>query len=447
MSANIQLSTDHLRLADEVDKERIMGSLSRLAAISDPAFGKEGVTRLAYSKFDIEGKNLIAKLMAEAGLEVRMSPIGNTFGRLSGSRCDGQAVLTGSHTDSVIRGGRFDGCVGVVCAIEALRILAKVKDELVHPLEVIDFAMEEAARFGVACLGSKVFMGQEIDESLWLLADSQGISIAQALSEMASAKNSNEKNNSLSPLNKAKLAAENSRAQIGNIRAYVELHVEQAGFLEENKMPIGIVDTCAMPTRWAIDIVGEQAHSGTTPMHRRRNALVAASEFVLLVDKICREESSKNTVGAVTKLSVEPNAMNTVPGKCSLFLDLRSTDKQSKDKVKNLLLAELEQLCQRHQVTFARQVITEDDPKVFSPEIMAISQKVCEALKTPYMVLPSRAGHDACNVSNRVKEVGMIFIPSRAGVSHHHEEHTDADEIVLGAKVLLLTLLELATKN
>lgn len=447
MSTKNLTHSSHIQLANSINKDHIARSLEHLAKISDPAFGTTGVTRLAYSDTDIKGKNYIAELMTQAGLEVKVSPIGNTIGRLKGSKCDEFAVISGSHTDSVINGGHFDGIVGVICAIEALRVLQQVKDDLIHPIEVIDFAMEESARFGLSLLGSKAFMGEVSGENSLLLQDNQGVSVAEALKNVETLKYfKNENNKSFdSSIKRALWAVEESKADVKKIRAYVELHVEQAGFLEEAKIPIGIVNGAAMPTRWAIQIIGEQAHSGTTPMERRKNALVAASEFVLLVDKICKDEASHDTVGAITKMAVEPNAMNVVPGKCSMFLDLRSADKESKDRVKNILLKKLDEICSKYGVTHSRKVISEDGPKTFSSDIMAISQKACENLGLKYMVMPSRAGHDACTVSNHIKEVGMIFVPSKGGVSHHHEEWTDIDDIVLGTKILLLTLLELAT--
>ncbi|HEY9681392.1 MAG TPA: M20 family metallo-hydrolase [Oculatellaceae cyanobacterium] len=444
MPTNSKSTITYERLASLVDKERISRALDELAKISDPAYGNTGVTRLTLTDYDLKGKNFVAQLMKEAHLDIHVSEIGNTFGRLSGPRCDTKAVLTGSHTDSVVNGGHFDGIVGVVCGIEALRILNEVKDELVHPLEVIDFTGEESARFGLSVFGSKVFMGELKEESLQL-RDSQGVSLAQALQRVQHMEHFQGAKTSNWTDENAKHAVAHSRADASDIRAYVELHVEQAGFLEENSKPIGIVSGAAMPTRWAIDIIGEQAHSGTTPMERRKNALVGASEFVLLVDKICKEESQYGTVGAVTKLTVEPNVMNTVPGHCSLFLDVRSTDKASKDRTTDLLLKKLEEICKIHGLYYSYKVIGHDDPKTFSADIMAISKKVCEALATSYMVLPSRAGHDACTMSNHIKEVGMIFVPSKGGVSHHHDEWSDIDDIVLGTKILLLTLYELAT--
>ncbi len=434
------------QLAAKIDKTRIAKALDDLSRISDPAYGPTGVTRLCYSDFDLQGKNYVAQLMLDAGLSVDVSPIGNTFGRLSGPHCDDRAVMTGSHTDSVIGGGHFDGIVGVVCGIEALRVLNQVKDELVHPVEVVDWQGEESSRFGLSVIGSKVFMGELKPESL-LLKDNQGTSLAQALENIESLTHFKGKKTDKWSDQAAIQALASSRGDTAKIHSYVELHVEQAGFLEENSLPIGIVSGAAMPTRWAFDVVGEQAHSGTTPMERRKNALVAASEFVLLVDELCKLEAQHGTVGAVTRLTVEPNVMNTVPGKCSFFLDLRSTDKQSKDRVKTLLLQKMTEICERHGVSYSYKVIGEDDPKTFCADIMAVSKKVCDALATSYMVLPSRAGHDACTMSNHIKEVGMIFVPSKGGVSHHHDEWSDIDDIVLGTKILLLTLFELASRR
>jgi hydantoinase/carbamoylase family amidase len=446
MSTKSTEKTDYEKLARQIDKVRIAKSLQDLSEISDPAYGSTGVTRLCYSDADLKGKKYVAELMTEAGLSVAVSPIGNTFGRLNGAGCDERVVMTGSHTDSVINGGHFDGIVGVVCAIEALRVLNSVKDQLVHPIEVVDWMGEEASRFGLSMIGSKAFLGELKPESL-LLKDNQDTSLAQALKSVESLEHFKGPKTSQWNEQSAQEAMRNSRGETSKIHSYVELHVEQAGFLEESAVPIGIVSGAAMPTRWAFDVVGEQAHSGTTPMERRKNALVAASEFVLLVDQVCKSESEHGTVGAVTRLTVEPNVMNTVPGQCSFFLDLRSTSKESKDRVKGLLLEKMSEICKRHGVSYSYKVIGEDDPKTFSTDIMTMSKWVCDTLGTPYMVLPSRAGHDACTMSNHIKEVGMIFVPSKGGVSHHHEEWSDIDDIVLGTKILLLTLFELATRK
>jgi N-carbamoyl-L-amino-acid hydrolase len=446
MPTNSITTSHYERLASQIDRNRIAKSLDDLAKISDPAYGTAGVTRLCYSEFDLKGKNYVAQLMKEASLSVEVSPIGNTFGRLTGPNCDDKVVMTGSHTDSVIGGGHFDGIVGVVCGIEALRVMNQVKDDLVHPVEVIDFTGEESSRFGLSVIGSKVFMGEMKTDSL-LLKDNDGTSLGQALQNVQSLQHYKGEKSTIWESQSAIRAVEASRGDANKIQAYVELHVEQAGFLEENAMTIGIVSGAAMPTRWAFEVIGEQAHSGTTPMERRKNALVAASEFILHVDQICKHEAQHGTVGAVTRLTVEPNVMNTVPGKCSFFLDLRSTDKTSKDRTKALLLQKMIEICDRYGVSYSYKVIGEDDPKTFSADIMALSKMVCDALAIPYMVLPSRAGHDACTISNHIKEVGMIFVPSRGGISHHHDEWSDIDDIVLGTKILLLTLFELASRK
>jgi hydantoinase/carbamoylase family amidase len=438
MTTTKDLSVRYLKLADLIEKKRIITTLDQLAEFSDHISGSTGVTRLAYSDADLKGKAYIANLMKEAGLDVQVSRVGNIFGRLKGSRCDDKVVMTGSHTDTVHDGGRFDGIVGVVSAIEALRVLAQVKEELVHPIEAVDWAMEEAARFGNCHFGSKVFMGEAIDESTLCLKDRQGITLAEAMQKA----NQLDQGDALSASTKA---VNQSRGNVQKVKAYIELHIEQSGELEEQNLTVGVVKAAAGPTRWAIEIVGKQAHSGSTPMNRRHNALLAAAQFVLAVEQVCQAESVHGTVGTVTKLTVEPNSPPVVPGKCSLFLDFRSTDAASKKRVKAFLEKELQNISAQCKVDSNHQIIMNEEPTLFSPKIMEAIKQSCAALRTPHLILPSRAGHDACTVARKLKDVGMIFVPSRGGVSHHPEEWTDPDHIVSGAKVLLLTLLQLAT--
>jgi allantoate deiminase len=435
-----------LSLVDKIDKDRIVENLERLSKYSEDTNGS-GITRLAYSEFDLKGKTFIAELMKEAGLQVNVSEIGNTIGQLAGSKSDDAIVLTGSHTDTVVQGGKYDGAIGVVCAIEALRVLHKIKDELFHPIAVVDWAMEEAARFGNCHLGSKVFVGEKVEESTLLLEDGNGVSLAEAISraDWSNGSLSDTKLAKHESLKAAHLAIENSRGQTGKIKAYIELHIEQSGELEEKEIPIGVVTTAAGPTRWLIEMIGEQAHSGSTAMNNRKNALLGAAQFVLAVESICKVESILGTVGTITRLNVEPNSSTVVPGKCSLFLDTRGTDAASKERVKTSLNEELDHISTDWNLDCIRHVIMDEEPIIFSPFIASIIKQSCESLSIPHIELPSRAGHDACTIRGKVDDVGMIFIPSRNGISHNPAEWSEPEHILLGTKVLLLSLLKLAT--
>ncbi len=225
----------YMDLVNLIDKDRIMSAIERFGSLSD--LPGNGVTRLAYSPLYIEAKKILADMMVGAGLEVSVSPIGNTFGRLEPDHCQNPAVLTGSHIDSVVNGGRFDGVVGVVCALEVLRILQRIRDALTYPIEMVDFAMEESSRFGAPYgFGSYVMAGGIVDKKILLLQDSEGVMLAdaiQAANELTYFPR-NVDGNHTTNLDKALNAIEESRRQSQEIKAYVELHVEQGQELEES---------------------------------------------------------------------------------------------------------------------------------------------------------------------------------------------------------------------
>lgn len=434
-------------LVSLIDIHRIISTIEQLGAITDTP--GNGVTRLAYSPLYVEAKNVLADLMADAGLEVTVSPIGNTFGRLAPEDCQSPVILTGSHIDTVVYGGQFDGVVGVACAIEVLRALRQIKDELLYPLEVVDFAMEESARFGsVYGFGSYVMTGGVVDKKILLLQDSQGITLADAVQEvsMHAYRSSFTDDHHLTNVERALSYIEQSRRKPEEIKAYVELHVEQGQELEECGIPVGIVTGAATPTRFLIELIGQQNHSGTTPMHKRKNALCAAAEVVLAVDELCNQEAGNETVGAITRLVVEPNVVNVVPGRSVLSLDLRGTSRESKQRVAKALYQGIDSICSKRGIEANIQVLVDEPPIMFSPSVAKTIEVSCMKLGISSRRMPSRAGHDACHLTKLVEEVGMIFVPSKGGISHNPAEWTDGEDIYRGAQVLLYTLLQLAMK-
>src|SRR5258708_16869526 len=243
-----------VHLVDSIDLQHIMDTIDEFAGVSITAADTEGVTRLAYSDLDIKARNRIITLMGDAGLNVRVAPIGNIFGKLT-SRCpDKPVILVGSHSDSVVNGGRYDGVMGLICAIEATRVLHNIKDELTYPIEVVDFAMEESSRFGGDYgFGSHVMVGEVIQENRLLRTDKNGVTLAAALQNIKRLNNYPRLDDSPSEILAAgfDLIARSQRSP-EEIKVYLEMHIEQSVTLEEQGVPIGAVTGAATPTRWEL---------------------------------------------------------------------------------------------------------------------------------------------------------------------------------------------------
>jgi hydantoinase/carbamoylase family amidase len=437
--------TRYTDLVNMIDKDRLMSTIELFGSMSDTP--GNGVTRLAYSPLYIKAKNVLADLMVDSGLEVTVSPIGNTFGRLAPDHCQNPSVLAGSHIDSVVHGGQFDGVVGIACALEVLCVLQQIRNHLIYPIEIVDFAMEESSRFGAPYgFGSYIMAGGDVDRKTLLLQDSERLTLADAIQGVKelSYHHGHIDDDHITCLEKAISYVERSRRPSREIKAYVELHVEQGQELEEYSVPIGVVTRAAAPTRLLIELIGQQNHSGTTPMHKRKNALCAAAEVVLAVDEFCQQAAENETVGAITKLIVEPNVVNVIPGRTLLTLDLRGTNQESKQQVVQSLRFEIDRICSKRGIHTDIQVLVDEKPIIFSEAIGNAIETSCLTLNIPSRRMPSRAGHDACHVANFVKEVGMIFVPSKDGISHSPLEWTNPEDIYRGAQVLLLTLLQLA---
>lgn len=390
------------------------------------ATAQGGVTRLGYSADEEAAVELVEAWMRDMGLTVRRDAAGNLFGRRAGRR-EGPAVLTGSHVDSVPNGGKYDGVVGVLCALEAVGLFAARGIETEYPLEVVVFRCEESSRFGAATLGSRAAAGSLTDEDLHRLRDKDGTSLAQAMTGLG-----------LDPgrIGEARLGP-------GDVRAFVEVHVEQGTFLENARVPIGVVTHIAAPTRYRVRVTGEAAHSGAAPMDRRRDALAAAAEIVLAVEQAAKEEASHGTVGTVGVLTVKPGAMNVVPGEVELGIDVRSIDGASKDRTVERILGAFEELRIRRGVEITWELLVKEEPVALSPWVQESVAWAADKAGLSHMRLVSPAGHDAMHMA-RIAPTGMVFLPSRAGASHNPQEYTAAEDLAAGAEVLFWTLGRLA---
>ena len=391
-------------------------------------WGKDGngVSRLAFTPEDWSAKRYVMDLMQEIGMSIRTDVFGNIIGRLEGGRPGFPAVAAGSHLDTVPAGGQYDGIVGVVGALAAIRRL-KEREPLSHPLELIIFAAEESSRFGFATMGSKVMTGHANVSSWSKAKDSGGMLLKDALA--------------LQGFDLA--AAEQASRKAGEFKAFVELHIEQGPVLEAEETAIGIVEAIAAPTRLKITVEGMASHSGATPMNRRRDALVSAAMIILAVQEVALEQAYLGTVGTVGAMKVHPGVMNVVPGLVEMWVDIRGIDHDSIIDTLQDIKDAISSIAEEQETPVAMDILSSDKPVHMDESIKAIIEQACQSAGLSYKKMPSGAGHDAMNMAY-ITPAGMIFIPCRNGISHNTEEHTSIDQIMAGIDVLTETLYQLA---
>jgi len=411
-----------------IEKKPLIQDLEALAPIG--ALPEGGVTRLAFSPQEVELHRLVASWLAQLGGEVRKDAIGNLIARWPGQDDSLPAIAFGSHLDSVPQGGKFDGVVGVVAALAAIRAIRKKGLLTKHPLEVIVFVGEESSRFGVATLGSKAMAGLGNIEQYLKLKDAAGVTLESAASSSG-----------------AKLAEIKSAIrQPKELKAFLEVHIEQGRVLEESANKIGVVTAIAAPTRRQIIIEGRADHSGAAPMDLRRDALTAAAELILAVEHYGRREAAHKSVSTVGVLTLEPGAMNVIPGQVELGIDIRDIDKNSKDLAVSKVISLLEDVARKREVKVDYEILADEAPVTLSGKIINTLEKAAQALGYPYRLMPSGAGHDAMYMAE-VAQTGMIFVPSREGISHNIAEYTPLEDIARGTEVLLEAVLQLADEE
>jgi hydantoinase/carbamoylase family amidase len=414
-----------------VNKRRLMRDLNALGRIG---IGDRGaVTRLVFSIKELRSRQVLIHLMRQAGLKIHIDGIGNIFGRFSGSDPKAPAVLAGSHLDTVIHGGKYDGPVGVIGALEAVRTIRENKIPVRSPLEVVCFIGEESSRFGFSTLGSSLVAGEVHPRDLTHAVDPQGTKLADVLSSLGI---------SARTLHQLKL---NSK----NLRAYLELHIEQGPILEAKEKKIGLVTSIAAPSRFKVIFKGRADHSGTTPMEMRKDALVAAAQLIEYVEKVCRKFSSMakgRVVGTVGALKIEPGVINAVPGQAELSVDIRGASAQSKKQVAAMVKRRAHEIARTRSVGVQILKIREENPVPLDKRLLAVTQELCDEKGIDYEIMPSGAGHDAMQMA-KITPAGMIFIPSRRGISHNPLEWTHPDDIALGAQLLMETIRHVANEN
>jgi N-carbamoyl-L-amino-acid hydrolase len=406
-----------------VDEARLRGTLEKLSEFGRPAGAgfEGGVTRVGFSEEDMAARAYVIGLMRDAGLEVRIDPAGNIFGRRAGSE-NLPVILFGSHIDSVPRGGNFDGDVGSMGAIEAVRAMNDRGVRTRHPLEVVIWTNEEGHHFGRGLFGSSAAAGLLPPEVLER-RDESGMTIADWLRRYGQ--------------DPARLG--DAKLKPGSLAAYLELHIEQGGVLDEAKLPIGVVQGIVGIHWWTCTATGFANHAGTTPMDRRQDAFAAASRAALAVREEVRAEPGRQ-VGTVGYVKVEPGARNIIPGRVEFPVELRDLDAAKVQRIWARIEKRFAQIAKEENVKMSCEPLQADEPALTDPAIQAAIREAAQAAGLRTMDLPSGAGHDAQQMAH-LAPIGMIFVPSRGGISHSPLEFTEWRDIANGAEVLYRTIL------
>ena len=432
-----------------IDTGRLLRELHQLALLTDcPATDDkslpaptQAVTRIVFTPRDLEARTWLKKLATESGFAVREDAIGNTFLRWEGSEPALPAVGTGSHTDAIPHAGMYDGTVGVLGGLEAMRSLQEAGFKPKRSIETLMFTSEEPTRFGIGCIGSRL-LGGVIDP---VAADALHDRLPETdptAREGLTLQQVREGAGFHGDLASVKLPPD-------YYSAWVELHIEQGPLLEREDIPLGIVTGIAAPASFRYTIDGFGGHAGALLMPDRRDALCAAAEMILSVERHALAANAASggvdTVATVGTVGVHPGAVNSVPSRVTLMLDIRDTDVARRDGVMTAFRADIAEIEQRRSVKVTEESINADQPAQSSPHIVETLEAVCKAERASYKKMVSRAYHDS-NFMARVAPIAMIFIPCRAGVSHRPDEYSSPDSIALGTRVLALTLARLAAE-
>jgi ureidoglycolate amidohydrolase len=409
----------------DVHAEQLEAELNRLAGFS--LTEAPAVTRIVFSEQDVAARSWLKGLYADAGLAVREDAVGNTFARWIGSEPAAGAVGTGSHTDAIPHSGRFDGTVGVLGGLEAIRALQRAGFRPRRSIEVLMFTSEEPTRFGIGCLGSRLLAGAispDVDETL---RDGEGCALREVRTRVGFE----------GDLGGVKLPA-------GYYSAFAELHIEQGPLLERGKVPLGVVRAIAAPASLRVTVEGTGGHAGAVLMPDRHDALMAAAEIALAIEKSARGTGAIDSVATTGLCDVFPGAINSIPSKVRLGMDIRDIDEGRRDG----MLRDLEQTCAevsaRRGVKASIEMINRDAPCTCDAAVVNALSDACEKHGFAFDSMVSRAYHDSLFMS-RLCPTAMLFIPCRDGVSHRPDEFASAEDIARGVLVLAETLATLAS--
>lgn len=412
----------------KANEERIRIGLETLATF-DSAPDQPGTTRMLFTEEELAARDYVKGLMRETGMEVSEDAIGNIFGTLPGEDADAAPVWSGSHIDTVINAGKYDGMAGVIGAIEACRLIRDAGETHRRPITAIVFTSEEPTRFGAGCIGSRAMAGHLDLEGTKALLDDNGVSLYHELERLG--------------YTKKDFSA--VRKHPGDVYASVELHIEQAPVLEQLGIPIGVVTGICAPTYIHVTLRGEQKHAGSTPMNARRDVVPAAAEIILMLESLARAHGNTHTVATVGKISVFPNASNVIAGEVTFTIDIRDIDEAVKTELTNAICDYIDTVARLRHLEAVHSVDTDDLPHMSDPRLVKLLDDCCAELSLPCHEMTSGAYHDSLLVAE-FAPMAMIFVPSRGGISHDPAEYTSISQIARGVDVLADALLKLANE-
>ena len=376
-----------------------------------------GLTRVYLSEEQRRASGLVLGWMREAGMEARIDAVGNAVGRYEGERAGLPCLMLGSHLDTVRDAGKFDGMLGVVSAIECVDFLNSRKKKLPYAIEVIGFADEEGVRFSTTLLGSRAVAGTFRREALDAL-DKDGVTLGEAMRRFG--------------LDPARIG-EAARPK-DSVLAYAELHIEQGPVLEAEGLPVGVVTAINGATRLAVELGGFAGHAGTVPMNLRQDALAAAAECVLAIERRCG--GVPELVGTVGKLETLPGAVNVIPGQVRFTIDIRSPRDPERLAACGEVVAEMQAIAKRRGVSIKVTKTHEGGVAKCAPWLQAQIGAAIEAAGCAVRSLPSGAGHDGMAMIE-LCDIGMLFVRCKAGISHNPAEAISAEDVEAGARVFL----------
>jgi beta-ureidopropionase / N-carbamoyl-L-amino-acid hydrolase len=408
-----------------IDGAALRQNLEELSAFGRPPGGSfaDGVSRTGYSQADVDGRAFVLGRMRAAGLAPRIDAGGNIFGRRAGADPSRPPILFGSHIDSVVSGGNFDGDLGSLGALEVLRALEAAGAQTRHPLEIVVWANEEGGAYQPSLSGSRLAVGELSEGEMDVVVD--GLSKRDGIARIGG--------------DVTRLAE--SRLTPGAYGAYVELHIEQGGNLDREDLAIGVVEGIVTVDRFEVTIEGFANHAGTTPMAERADALLAAAHLTVAVNEIVRAEQGRQ-VGTVGRLQVHPNVPNVIPGRVVHTVELRDLSGSTLTKLAERIQARARDIAAATRTTMTFRRISHNEGATADPRVQKAIEQAADGLRLTRVRMPSGAGHDA-QMAARLCPMGMIFVPSVGGISHSPKELTRWEDCANGANALLQTVLGL----
>jgi ureidoglycolate amidohydrolase len=407
-----------------IDRDRLLSEIEALASFSDAE--APAVTRIVFTAADLKARAWLRALCEETGLAVHHDAIGNTFARWDGSDPAAPVVGTGSHIDAIPNAGKYDGVVGVLAGLEAIRALQQSGFHPTHSIELLVFTAEEPTRFGIGCLGSRLLSGTLSADAARKLTDQSGATLEVIRRQ-------------------AGFAGELEQVKLPNsyYQAFIELHIEQGPLLEKRQIPLGTVTKIAAPASLRVLIEGSGGHAGAVLMPDRHDALCAAAELILAVENAARSSGAVDTVATVGICDVFPAAVNSIPSRVSLSADVRDTDVQRRDDVVQTIETSCRSIAAERQVSIHSELLNADPPAECDPTIIEALSQACRKHQLNFLPMVSRAYHDSLFIA-RIAPVAMLFIPCRNGYSHRPDEYAAPEDIARGTLILAETLAALS---